>query len=923
MSDKATNASVALKADKADVYTINQLYTKTEIDTQMADKANNNTSVWNLSSDTSLDSSYQGIILVSGNTTLSLPDPANLTGITYTIKKIDTTSDVISISGTIDGTINPQILYPYAFMTIVSSGVTWYKIAEYMTTQDVVSPSAGNTGQLSISDEQGITVTVNWTSAIDDMTQQTEIQYVVCFATNSSDIDTIIECENNSYDDYTTGINTKDFTGLSNGITYYFNVIAKDRAENKTLFSLISVTPDSTPPTVGGNGDIYTDTVTTDSIALTWVTATDTVTSNANLNYQVYSSTITLANTIEAWEGNATAYGGWRTNTDTVTFTDLNEYTQYFFTVIVKDDAQNKTIYNPISLYTLDGLPVVGNSGTINTSNVTSESVELSWSLASDTITSQANLQYIVYFNTSTLPDTVGDWEASATAFGGWIANTNTVVVSGLSDYTDYSFNVIVKDEAANKVIYSSASIKTLDGTPPTVGNSGTLSTSGITFDSITLSWTQATDTITLASNLQYQVYTSLTLLSNTVENWETNATPYGTWTPNISSTSITGLESDTDYYLNIIVKDEAGNKSVYQYLSATTLTEPVCSNCNPQSKDSQYGAFEYNSNIYMVLSNSGTKLFKIQSNGTIDDTFGTGGGLSYPSGVSSMSFRECGSKVFGLAWNSTASRYQIYKFDDSGSGSFTLVATNNTLTTFGNGPQELSYMNGYLYVAFIDNASPTTGTGIMKFNTSTESIEIDIQVYGGTQVYYIMQDTSGQLWIKKGSQQVKVDSSLNVITGGEKNISLSRFYRIESPSEMLYVAGSANDTVLVYYGSVDNFLVDADDGTLNGPYTYQITVHNGEAKYPTPYGARVLGNTLLVYTYLSTGSTPAYKHYIGMYDLPTNTVIGSFNSGAPLLLDTSYYSNYYHRAYIHIFKSSSQLNYSYRKNNGDTVLNE
>ncbi|KPA15379.1 hypothetical protein MHK_004416 [Candidatus Magnetomorum sp. HK-1] len=183
------------------------------------------------------------------------------------------------------------------------------------------------------------------------------------------------------------------------------------------------------------------------------------------------------------------------------------------------------------------------------------------------------------------------------------------------------------------------------------------------------------------------------------------------------------------------------------------------------------------------------------------------------------------------------------------------------------------------------------------------------------------MEDSSGQLWIKKGSQLVKVDSSLNVVAGDEKNISLSRFYRIESPDSMLYVTGPGNDTVNVFSGSVDDFLADAADGTIDGTYSKAITVHNGELKYPTPYGARVFGTSLIVYTYLSTGSSPAYLHYIGGYDLTMNTKLAGFNGGQTLLLNDTYYNNYYHRGSIHIFTALGYLCCSYQDENGDLVI--
>ena len=136
----------------------------------------------------------------------------------------------------------------------------------------------------------------------------------------------------------------------------YINVIS-----DGSKWIMIGQYPDAdfSPPTVGGDGNIYTSNVGSDSVTLTWTVASDTVTSANNLQYKVYTSTTNLSNTIEAWEGNATAFGGWRTATDTVTVSGLQAGIQYYFIVIAQDEANNKAIYQSVNTETTSVIPII------------------------------------------------------------------------------------------------------------------------------------------------------------------------------------------------------------------------------------------------------------------------------------------------------------------------------------------------------------------------------------------------------------------------------------------------------------------------------------------------------------------------------------------------------------------------------------
>jgi formylglycine-generating enzyme required for sulfatase activity len=105
----------------------------------------------NILTSTTLNSSHNGVILVSGNTTLSLPAPSSNIGIQFTIKKIDTSASTVTISGTVDGESDPQLTEQNSYITIISNGNAWYKVAEY------VSAETSTENQTYISNSLGMT----------------------------------------------------------------------------------------------------------------------------------------------------------------------------------------------------------------------------------------------------------------------------------------------------------------------------------------------------------------------------------------------------------------------------------------------------------------------------------------------------------------------------------------------------------------------------------------------------------------------------------------------------------------------------------------------------------------------------------------------------------------------------------------------
>ncbi len=181
--------------------------------------------------------------------------------------------------------------------------------------------------------------------------------------------------------------------------------------------------------------------------------------------------------------------------------------------------------------------------------------------------------------------------ERSATAGSGFVAiggtdttplaaNTITYNDTTAVEGTTYYYRVLAKNSFGSSAYSNEGSGKV---EPPVPGNSGTLTLNGVTATGITVNWTKATDNVTSQSNLQYLVYRSTSNNLGSVANCEANGTKVDDFAANITTKTVTGLNSGTTYYFNVVVKDEVGNKTCYGVNSATTLI-PVTFNSAVQS---------------------------------------------------------------------------------------------------------------------------------------------------------------------------------------------------------------------------------------------------------------------------------------------------------------------------------------------------
>ena len=185
---------------------------------------------------------------------------------------------------------------------------------------------------------------------------------------------------------------------------------------------------------------------------------------------------------------------------------------------------------------------------TLSASGTTQTTTNLSWSGATDNV---AVTSYDVYRNGIFLASTA----------------STTYAVSGLVASTSYNFTVKAKDAALNVSIDSNVvSVTTLAPADTTAPTAATLSASGTTQTTTNLSWSGATDNVSVTG---YDVYRGTTLLGSA-----TTATTF----------AVTGLTASTTYSFTVIAKDAAGNSSVASNsVSVTTLAVATLTYCASQ----------------------------------------------------------------------------------------------------------------------------------------------------------------------------------------------------------------------------------------------------------------------------------------------------------------------------------------------------
>ena len=398
---------------------------------------------------------------------------------------------------------------------------------------DTQRPTPGTYGTITSAEH---TITLNWTRATDNQTPQNQLRYLVYYKKKS------ITGGWNYHTAIATDITSKTLTSLEHDTEYEVMVRVFDKSNNAADYGRRTVkTKADTEHPKPGSYTIISSTV--NSIWLQWTPATDNATSQEWLRYEVMWKKKS-AGAAGAWN-----YSGLVSGKVSHDITGLEPYTEYLVDVTVEDRARNRSWYSKRTVKTLSPAdtqdPKPGSYGTITFTDTT---ITLNWTPGSDDITPQNQLRYMVYWK-KTSTGATGAWNRSDWVYGYMLPYT----ITGLDPDTEYEVEVKVYDEAYKSDSYGYRTVKTrvADKEKPKPGSYTSITS---TAKSITLNWTRATDNVTPQNKLWYHVY------------WKKKSGGGlgGGGTVDITTRTILGLQPDTEYLVNVVVEDEAGNGSWY-----------------------------------------------------------------------------------------------------------------------------------------------------------------------------------------------------------------------------------------------------------------------------------------------------------------------------------------------------------------------
>ena len=190
-------------------------------------------------------------------------------------------------------------------------------------------------------------------------------------------------------------------------------------------------------------------------------------------------------------------------------------------------------------------------SGLSTITEVTATTMVLNWSPATDNMTAQAKIQYLIYRATSPAGEDFTNQTYVALSPG-----DTSYTVRDLQPATTYYFVVRAMDEQGNiddnKVEKSATTHSGVDKDPPLFSGLSTIT--GITTNSMVLNWSPATDNVTAQAKIQYLIYPA------TLPTGENFAKSTFTSSPGVTSYTVINLNCATTYYFIVRAIDEQGN---------------------------------------------------------------------------------------------------------------------------------------------------------------------------------------------------------------------------------------------------------------------------------------------------------------------------------------------------------------------------
>ena len=282
-------------------------------------------------------------------------------------------------------------------------------------------------------------MSVKWSAATDNKTPADKLRYQLIWQAKGNPEIHISEIK--------PAMLSLSINGLTEKTTYIIKVKVTDEAGNEAIYEAKEVTTPEAPvtadkeaPKVGtiteANATAY------NSMSVKWSAATDNKTPADKLYYQVI---------YYAKDEKKEIYSQTKASMFTYTITGLRPKTTYIIKVRVTDEAGNATEYAEVIKNTLE--QEAPKPGVITKIEAKHNSIQASWTTASDNKTSTENLLYSLCWRKEG-----SNYEYSSAK----VPNMRSSFISGLKLNTTYIVTVKVYDEDGNVSEYPSKKITTL-----------------------------------------------------------------------------------------------------------------------------------------------------------------------------------------------------------------------------------------------------------------------------------------------------------------------------------------------------------------------------------------------------------------------------------------------------------------------------
>jgi hypothetical protein len=388
------------------------------------------------------------------------------------------------------------------------------------------------------------TALVTWSPATDNVDPSSAIVYEIYLATAPGGeplLPTVTTA---------AGATSYTLTGLTPATTYYVIVRARDTRGNvdtNTVEKSATLGADTTPPTFGGATGVTGGTST--SLTVNWLAASDAVTPASAIKYYVCMSTLA-----GSCSSSFVPTGAAVTGVLSRTFTGLTPTTTYYFVVRAEDAAGNRDVNTvEVSGVTVNDAvpPVFG--GLTSASGSSPTSVTLSWTAATDNISTPAQIVYDIYMSS-----TPGGEVYTTPSFSSAAGATN-YLVTGLTPTATYYFVVRARDTAGNHDSNTTEKSVTLSSDTTAPVFAGATSVTALSPTSLQVNWSAATDDTTPVGSIVYLVcYSTSPTGCNGVPFSSFSTTAAGATSYTVSGVGV--LLPSTTYYFVVRARDTTGN---------------------------------------------------------------------------------------------------------------------------------------------------------------------------------------------------------------------------------------------------------------------------------------------------------------------------------------------------------------------------